>query len=111
MLRITPVELNGRSSLKLEGKLSGPWVDETEGCWSKMERPRSAQVGINLHDVSYADDRGKDLLLLMEREGASLIGASEFLRNLLDEHRHGRERSKERPARVKGEADASAIQS
>jgi hypothetical protein len=86
MLRVTPTESNGRSTFKLEGKLRGPWVDEMRQCWIRIAHlPRRVAVEVNLQEVSYVDERGRDLLLRMEREGASLVGASEFLRHLLHE--------------------------
>ena len=33
MLRITTTDIGEKVTLKLEGKLSGPWVEEFERCW------------------------------------------------------------------------------
>ena len=33
MLRITTSDIGEKVTLKLEGKLSGPWVEEFERCW------------------------------------------------------------------------------
>ena len=45
--------------------------------------PRRTPIKVNIQDLSYVDDAGKELLLRMEREGAFLIGASQFLHYLL----------------------------
>ena len=91
MLRITPIDTDGGPELKLEGKISGLWVDEMKRYWLSVAVQRRRRFQINLHEVSYIDRRGKDLLLQIEREGASLVGASEFLRHLLHEDPSSRE--------------------
>jgi hypothetical protein len=83
VLRITRGTENGADTLTLEGKLSGPWVDELERCWSDLRRNRCSLVRVILQDVSFCDARGKDLLLSMERAGVSLVQCSGFIRQLL----------------------------
>ena len=84
MLRITPIKTDSMLIIKLEGRLSGPWVDEMHTYWaSHVDAASRVTIQVNLRDVSYLDYRGRDLLLRMKREGASLVGASEFLRHLL----------------------------
>jgi len=84
MLRATPSECNGFPTLKLEGKLSGPWVDELRKCWLQyLEGPEHGKVRVNLRELSFLDPRGRDLLLEMERDGARLEEASDFIGHLL----------------------------
>lgn len=83
MLKITPGIDDGADTLMLEGKLSGPWVDELERCWCELRRDKRAPVKLNLKEVSFSDARGKDLLLRMEREGVSLVHCPRFIRQLL----------------------------
>lgn len=70
MLRITVERASTGSSLKLEGKLSGPWVKELEECW-RRERPAS----IDLTAVTFIDAEAKKLLAALNREGAALRAA------------------------------------
>src|ERR1700694_1436647 len=93
VLRVTSLEMNGSSVLKLEGKVSGPWVDELQHCWSGVaqQKERTAvKVKVDLRGVSYLDNRGRDLLLHMEREGAALVEGSDFVRQLLKAGTPGR---------------------
>ena len=84
MLRITEVRRKSDSGLKLEGKLTGPWVEETKQCWLGAKASnKDGAVKLNVEGLTYVDERGKDLLLQMQREGASFEGASEYLRSLL----------------------------
>jgi len=92
MLRITTTETNSSATLKLEGKLCGPWVHEVQQCWLSVPLgTRHSGLQIDLRDVSYLDDSGKDLLLRIEGEGASLVGASGFVQYLLHDKRSSRE--------------------
>ena len=85
MLRITTITAKGSQVLKLEGKLSGPWVDELQSCWKEAvaEVTHRKPIKIDMRGVSYVDHRGRNLLLRMEREGAALAECSDFIRQLL----------------------------
>jgi len=68
MLRVTQIEDSGRTVLRLEGKLIGPWVAELAGVCSKAEA-LSAQRTLDLLDVTYADRDGIILLRRLQRSG------------------------------------------
>jgi ABC-type transporter Mla MlaB component len=86
VLRVTTITGKDSRVLKLEGKLSGPWVDELQNCWKEAvaEGPRRSAVKIDMRGVSYVDHSGRSLLLHMEREGAALTECSDFIRQILD---------------------------
>ena len=90
MLRITPVETGTTTTLKLEGSLSGPWVDELRRCWTKLAEG-ARPVEVDLRGVGFSDTDGAMLLRRMERQGSRLVGSSLFLRHLL--HTEARPRS------------------
>ena len=100
MLRVTTIQTHRVTTLKLEGKLAGPWVDELRGCWASLARNK-VSVRINLRDVTFLDRLGRELLLRMERQGTPLLECSEFLRDLL--HPDRRRQTKRRQTRVKKE--------
>jgi hypothetical protein len=84
MLRITTQTRTDLVSLKLEGSLKGPWVDELATAWSVLTRtPHPATINVDLHAVNFVDERGRDLLLRIRQEGAVLKGASGFVNKLL----------------------------
>ena len=84
MLRITNITTKRSPILKLEGKLSGPWVDELQKCWKAIAAGTHRDaIMIDMRGVSFMDHRGQALLLRMEREGASLTECSVFIRELL----------------------------
>jgi ABC-type transporter Mla MlaB component len=93
MLRVTPMRVQKKAMLKLEGKLSGPWVDELQRCWTSLKQEESP-ISVNLQEVSFLDGRGRSLLLRMEREGAHLVECSDFIGNLLHPDKHQTTRRK-----------------
>jgi len=86
MLRVTTEieEERGRATLKLEGKLAGPWVDEFERCWcSTLEKWK--KVVVELDGVTFIDSRGKCLLAKIHGQGAKLIGTGLMTKSIIDE--------------------------
>jgi anti-anti-sigma regulatory factor len=72
-------------TMKLEGTLRGPWVDELQQAWSaSADKSPRKPVKVDLAGVSFMDARGRELLLQMQKAGAVLQGASPFLRHVLD---------------------------
>jgi hypothetical protein len=72
MLKITTrIDATG-TVFELEGKLAGPWVQELDECWGKSaqyDRP----VRVLLCAVSFIDDKGRELLTEMYRQGVELV--------------------------------------
>ena len=72
MLKITTRTNPAETILELEGKLAGPWIEELENCWRKAihsDRP----ISVMLCAVTFIDDKGRDLLVKMYRQGAELV--------------------------------------
>src|SRR5690348_587181 len=73
MLKITVKHEGSRSTLELEGRLSGPWVAELERAW-EMERGHFEQVCVELRSVSFVDSDGKALLKKLHASGTTISG-------------------------------------
>lgn len=94
MLRIDSLNENELTTINVEGKLVGPWVNELERCWQKIVAVHPPQlVRINLSAVGFIDSEGKQLLCRMRREGAVLVPTGCFMKSIVDEIE--REASKE----------------
>ena len=79
MLRITPTESANRAIvLRLEGRLSGPWVSELGQACEKVLLEGNA-LALNLAEVSFLDPAGIDLLTSIEHRGAKLMDCSMFV--------------------------------
>jgi anti-anti-sigma regulatory factor len=81
--------------VKLEGSVKGPWVEELRKTWlTSAEMADGEPVSVDLSAVSFIDERGRDLLLRMRREGVALNGGSSFLRHILDDGNTNSEQAK-----------------
>lgn len=83
MLRITPERGDGRLTLKLEGSLAGPWVEELERV---VERclGQEGQLKLDLSEVHYADADGATLLRDLMSGKVELGRRSTFIAELLE---------------------------
>ena len=85
MLKVTTTNQDQTITLKLEGKLAGPWVQEVTRVWvDTAQSPRSDYV-VDLRSVTFVDSPGQALLATMSRQGARLIAADCLTRNIVDE--------------------------
>ncbi len=89
MLRITLVPESEPSTLKVEGKLIGPWVDELERSWSEISRHELRLPVVDLSDVTFVSAEGKKLLKSMFQQGADLQSRSLMTKFILDQLKDG----------------------
>jgi len=78
VLRITINDNSHRAIIKLEGRVSGPWVGELERSWRSLvtTKGNAHPLVIDLSDVTFISTEGKILLGEMYRQGAELrVGA------------------------------------
>lgn len=94
-MRIT-IERDDRSStIKLEGKLYGPWVEETERVWrAEAASGKDRYLQIELSEVTFVDARGKELLERLYDSGADLIASTLLSRSIIDELKRRRRNGK-----------------
>jgi ABC-type transporter Mla MlaB component len=73
-------------TLKLEGKLIGPWVEEVTRVWTTavIVSPSSSCV-VDLRSVTFIDNPGRALLADMSRHGARFIAGDCQTRTIIDE--------------------------
>ncbi|HXZ28945.1 MAG TPA: STAS domain-containing protein [Terriglobales bacterium] len=86
MLRITVQTEGNKTVLKLDGKITGPWVQELEGCWETLRRVQAGKkMVVDLADVSFVNGAGSQLLEHMHGEGAELLGEGPLTRSIVEE--------------------------
>ena len=85
MLKITFKDTPEGTKVKLEGKLSGPWVEELERSWTERSPLAPENVIIDLSDVTYIDPEGKRLLARMVGKGVSFEGTHLMTKYVIDE--------------------------
>ena len=80
MLRITVVESSKVAvTLRVEGRIMGPWVDELRTACNVHTFPDEVQLSLELADISFADAAGIELLKELRDRGAGLIRTTPFL--------------------------------
>jgi anti-anti-sigma regulatory factor len=63
MLRLTTKEAEDLIEIKLEGRIAGPWTVELGRVWKETApRVRGRELTLDLSDVTYADEAGKQVL-------------------------------------------------
>jgi outer membrane protein TolC/ABC-type transporter Mla MlaB component len=86
MLRITTTDAGDEITLKLEGKLSGPWVEEFERCWHMSgDIYKGKHLVVDLSGVTFVDPAGKKLLCSISTGGTQLVGSGLVPKSLIDE--------------------------
>ena len=92
VLKITQVDDGASDSiptLKLEGKLLGPWVDELRRVCEEQRTPPSG-LRLNLAGVTFVDPAGIKLLGDLIRLGAAICECTGFVDELLRRDPPGR---------------------
>jgi hypothetical protein len=63
MLRITVEERDRRQTIKLEGKIVGPWVEELNRTWHSLTPSLGCkQLNLDMRSVGFVDGKGRQLL-------------------------------------------------
>ena len=70
--------------LKLAGRLSGPWVGETENVW-RSALCSGEEVEVDVTEVNVVDSLGCELLAVMHHAGARLVAKGVWMTTLIRE--------------------------
>lgn len=76
MLKITAGREAGRTKLRIEGRLAGPWVEELKSCWHESAVKGEPIGVVELNEVIFIDAAGRKLLADMHRQGVELRACS-----------------------------------
>jgi len=83
MLKISQFgEASQSLTLKLEGRVMGPWVGELQLVCSALLGPRRV-LSLDLSNVTYADLEGAKLLSHLRSQGVALKRCSAFIKEQL----------------------------
>ncbi|WP_447971109.1 hypothetical protein [Nitrospira sp. M1] len=86
MLRITLEEHSSGPTIRLEGRLVGPWVHEFEASWQGIRGAEErSKVWVDLNAVTSIDENGKVLLQQVHREGGQLMATGCLIRAIVEE--------------------------
>ncbi len=86
MLKITTEIGPEAAKVKLEGKLTGPWVDELERSWLEVtSETKAKRITLDLAEVTFIDAEGKKLLAWIHQQGAHLQAAGCMMKCIVEE--------------------------
>ena len=81
MLRITTIRTGEGLTIRLEGRLAGPWVDEF---LRVLHECGKATLTIDLSDTTFADERGRQALAGARARGAHFKTAGPLMEALVE---------------------------
>jgi hypothetical protein len=78
VLKISVEPANETVTMKLEGKIVGPWISECDRAWNGLQETQgSRKLRLDLRNVTFVDDRGTALLRRIHRmSGAEVLADS-----------------------------------
>jgi hypothetical protein len=84
MLRVTVNNDSGAPTIRLEGRLAGPWVQEAQYCWQRL-RANDCQgiIRLDLTGVTMIDNAGKEFLAAAHESGAKLVASGCMMRAIV----------------------------
>ena len=86
MLKITLHDSAGEFRLKLEGRLSGAWVQELEQCWkTASSTTHGRKTVVDLGEVDFVDPDGQSLLSVMYSQGVEMVAVTPLICSVLKE--------------------------
>lgn len=86
MLRITTAEDSQRLTLRLEGRLEGPWVQVLTQCWHDATAELACRRRcIDLNGVTFIDGQAKARLAEMHGQGAEFIADDPMTKAIVTE--------------------------
>jgi anti-anti-sigma regulatory factor len=98
MLRITVQEGARTQTIKLEGKVVGPWVEELNHTWHSLASSvGSKKLQLDLSAVAFIDSRGRQLLReIYQKTNASFLTDSPLTRYFAEDAMHQSEKDGEK---------------
>src|SRR5689334_15082703 len=86
MLKITLDDSSAELCLRLEGRLSGPWVQELRQCWrTGASTTAGRRTAVDLREVDFIDAEGQALLCEMYGAKVELRANTPLIRSLVEE--------------------------
>ena len=82
MLRIVVESREGVSTVRAEGQMIGPWVDEVRRSCEELQRA-GIEPTVDLARVSFVDREGVELLRTLTSRGVAVVNCSGFVTELL----------------------------
>lgn len=91
MLKITLHDSADEFRFRLEGKLSGAWVNELRQCWlTASSTTQGRRTVLDMREVDFVDDAAESLICDMTGAGVLVQVSSPFMQSVMDGISRGR---------------------
>ena len=85
-MKITSYKKEETVTLKVEGGLTSRWVEELKSCWQAASGMKNVQhVRLDLSEVTFVDDEGKELLALVHQAGTEILATNVLTKFIVEE--------------------------
>lgn len=86
MLRITIQKSKQEVTIKLEGRIAGPWVEELHRTWTSLAPSLEPNhLRVDLREVTFVDGKGKQVLTDIRKGGAAFLADTAMTKSLVEE--------------------------
>jgi anti-anti-sigma regulatory factor len=86
MMKIASEKGPGVITLKLEGRIAGPWVHELERTWQETATDRACNsIIVDLCGVTFVDAKARELLVQIHCRGALFKTCGFLMKSIVDE--------------------------
>ena len=86
MIRISKIRKGSVRLLLVEGTIAGDWVEVLEKSWLEAQTSRNGEpIRIDLSEVTWIDDTGRELLKRILQDGAELRATGMMTRSVIEE--------------------------
>jgi len=90
VLRITIQKSKQEVTIKLEGRVAGPWVEELHRTWISLAPSLGPKhLCVDLCEVTFVDGKGKQVLTDIRKGGAGFLADTAMTKSLVDEIERG----------------------
>lgn len=90
MLRITVQKSKQEVTIRLEGRIAGPWVEELHQAWVSVAPSLGTKpLRVDLREVTFVDTRGRQLLTEIRKKGAAFLADTAATKSLVEEIERG----------------------
>jgi len=86
MMKITSHIKEETLTLKIEGGLTSRWIEELKSCWQAASDLKNVErVRLDLSEVTFVDDDGKEFLALIHQTGAEISATNVLTEFIVEE--------------------------
>jgi hypothetical protein len=101
MLKITHYSNETSTTLRLEGRVAGPWLAELARSWQRVLESEPNSKVVDLTGVTFIEPQGRRMLSRMWREGAEFVATGCLTKCIVEEITRSGRAGSSKPSRMR----------